>query len=30
MWMKWVDPDEEEGEHFEVYEKTMQEMGAIA
>jgi hypothetical protein len=26
MWMKWVDPDgvnEAEGEHFEVYEKTL-------
>jgi hypothetical protein len=30
MWLKYVDPDEVEGEHYEVYEKTlrlMQEMG---
>lgn len=26
MWMKYVDPDETEGEHFEVYERTLQEM----
>ena len=26
MWMKYVDPDEAEGEHFEVYERTLQEM----
>jgi uncharacterized protein (DUF362 family) len=24
MWLKYVDPREEEGEHFEVYEKTLQ------
>ena len=23
MWMKWVDPHEKEGEHFEVYEQTL-------
>jgi uncharacterized protein (DUF362 family) len=30
MWLKYVDPDESEGEHFEVYEhtlKTIAEMG---
>ena len=21
--MKWVDPDETEGEHYEVYERTL-------
>lgn len=26
MWLKYVDPDEKEGEHFEVYEKTLQTM----
>jgi len=26
MWMKFVDPDENEGEHFEVYEKTLDEV----
>jgi hypothetical protein len=26
MWLKYVDPDEEEGEHYEVYEKTLKEM----
>jgi hypothetical protein len=23
MWIKYVDPDEMEGEHFEVYERTL-------
>jgi len=23
MWMKFVDPDETEGEHYEVYERTL-------
>jgi uncharacterized protein (DUF362 family) len=27
MWLKYVDPDETEGEHYEVYEKTLQQMG---
>ncbi len=27
MWMKYVDPDEAEGEHFEVYERTLREIG---
>jgi hypothetical protein len=26
MWFKYVDPDEAEGEHFEVYERTLQEL----
>jgi uncharacterized protein (DUF362 family) len=26
MWMKFVDPEEAEGEHYEVYEKTMSEI----
>jgi uncharacterized protein (DUF362 family) len=33
MWMKWVDPNdvnEREGEHFEVYEKTLTDMREIA
>jgi uncharacterized protein (DUF362 family) len=28
MWLKYVDPLEAEGEHFEVYEKTLQNMPA--
>jgi hypothetical protein len=23
MWLKYVDPDESEGEHFEVYERAL-------
>lgn len=26
MWLKYVDPDETEGEHYEVYERTLQRM----
>jgi uncharacterized protein (DUF362 family) len=26
MWMKWVDPDENEHEHYEVYERTLQKI----
>lgn len=26
MWLKYVDPDEAEGEHYEVYEETLQQM----
>lgn len=26
MWMKLVDPDEQEGEHYEVYERALQSM----
>ena len=26
MWLKYVDPDEAEGEHYEVYEWTLQQM----
>jgi hypothetical protein len=29
MWMKYVDPDDAEGEHFEVYERTLREMDAL-
>ncbi|HEY3291541.1 MAG TPA: DUF362 domain-containing protein [Anaerolineae bacterium] len=29
MWLKYVDPDEKEGEHFEVYEKTLQSMPSV-
>jgi hypothetical protein len=25
MWMKFVDPNEDEGEHFEVYHETLRE-----
>ena len=25
MWLKYVDPDESEGEHYDVYEKTLQQ-----
>lgn len=27
--MKYVDPDEAEGEHFEVYERTLDEIRAL-
>jgi uncharacterized protein (DUF362 family) len=30
MWLKYVDPDEPEGEHFEVYEKTLEQIRALA
>ncbi len=30
MWMKYVDPDEFEGEHFEVYERTLRAMDVLA
>jgi len=26
MWLKYVDPDEAEGEHYEVYEQTLRQM----
>jgi hypothetical protein len=29
MWMKYVDTQEREGEHFEVYEQTLQKMKAM-
>jgi hypothetical protein len=28
MWMKYVDPEEAEGEHFEVYAETLRDMKA--
>jgi hypothetical protein len=28
MWFKYVDPDEIEGEHYEVYEETLSDMAA--
>ena len=30
MWMKYVDPEEAENEHYEVYEQTLQAIGALA
>jgi uncharacterized protein (DUF362 family) len=30
MWMKYVDPEDAEGEHFEVYERTLREIEALA
>ena len=30
MWLKYVDPDEIEGEHYDVYEKTLEQMQALA
>jgi len=30
LWFKYVDPDETEGEHFEVYEKTLAEVKNLA
>jgi uncharacterized protein (DUF362 family) len=29
MWLKYVDPDEAEGEHYEVYEQTLARMAAM-
>ncbi|MHB1296072.1 MAG: DUF362 domain-containing protein [Anaerolineae bacterium] len=29
MWFKYVDPDEAEGEHFEVYERVLAELNAL-
>jgi hypothetical protein len=29
MWLKYVDPDEAEGEHYEVYEHTLERMRAM-
>ena len=28
MWMKYVDPDEAEGEHYEVYETALKQARA--
>ena len=28
MWLKYVDPDEAEGEHYEVYERALAHMPA--
>ena len=29
MWLKYVDPTEAEGEHFEVYERTLRRMSEL-
>jgi uncharacterized protein (DUF362 family) len=29
MWMKWVDPDEAEGEHYEVYDRTLKQIESM-
>jgi uncharacterized protein (DUF362 family) len=29
MWMKYVDPEDAEGEHFEVYERTLREIDSL-
>jgi hypothetical protein len=29
MWMKWVDPDEDEGEHYEVYDRTLKQIESM-
>jgi hypothetical protein len=29
MWFKFVDPDEREGEHYEVYERALKEIAAL-
>ncbi len=29
MWMKYVDPNDAEGEHFEVYERTLREIDSL-
>ncbi len=29
LWLKLVDPEEAEGEHFEVYEQTLKRLGAL-
>ena len=26
MWLKYVDPDEAEGEHYEIYDRTLEAM----
>jgi hypothetical protein len=30
LWLKYVSPDEDEGEHFEVYEQTLQQIQSLA
>lgn len=30
MWLKYVDPEESEGEHYEVYERTLENLRATA
>ena len=30
MWMKYVDPDEEEGEHFQVYDAALAQAKAVS
>ena len=30
VWFKFVDPDEVEGEHYEVYEKTLEQVKAMS
>jgi hypothetical protein len=29
MWLKYVDPEEPEGEHYEVYERTLEQIKAL-
>jgi len=29
MWLKYVDPEETEGEHFEVYERTLAHLASL-
>lgn len=29
IWMKYIDPDENEGEHYPIYEQTLQQMSAL-
>jgi len=29
LWLKWVDPDEREGERYEVYERTLRQLDAM-
>lgn len=29
LWLKYVDPEEAEGEHYEVYERTLQHLNAL-
>ena len=29
LWFKYVDPDEQEGEHFEVYEHALEQVRAL-
>jgi len=29
LWLKWVDPEEAEGEHFEIYEPILERLSQM-